>query len=297
MIIYLRSSLFDSPAQTWVNTVNTVGVMGKGVAKEFKARFPPMYAEYRALCQEKRLSIGQLHLWRGEQQWVLNFPTKTTWRMPSKLHYVEQGLEKFVKSYRELGITSVSFPPLGCGNGNLDWGQVRPLMESYLKTVNIPVFIHNVHVSYDFVPEHLPSKVPASFEDFVRDLSHLIREHRTFKTGSNKEYEVRFTDGNDLLVRFADGKNERLGNEMIEDAYLSLLNGVLFGESFADDRTRKLKSYLFPIVAELPYIRRAKAALRDERSAEGHAYFIEPRLRHRSPTGVLSQERQGWLFH
>jgi hypothetical protein len=81
MLVYLYSSLFDSPAQTLVNTVNTVGVMGKGIAKTFRERYPAMFSEYRKLCDSSEFSIGNLHLWKGDDHWVLNFPTKTSWRL------------------------------------------------------------------------------------------------------------------------------------------------------------------------------------------------------------------------
>ena len=169
MITFLRTNLFHSPAQTLVNTVNIVGVMGKGIAKQFKTRHPEMFKEYKRICDQKDLNTGNLHLWRGEQNWVLNFPTKTTWRQPSRMEYVEAGLDKFVSTYKDLGITSASFPPLGCGNGNLDWREVRPLMERYLKKVNIPIFIHNVQVNDDFVAEHKAVKLPSDFKDFFND--------------------------------------------------------------------------------------------------------------------------------
>ncbi len=104
MLTYLYSSVFDSPAQTLVNTVNTVGVMGKGIAKSFRERYPSMYSEYRKLCDNGAHAIGNLHLWKGGDHWVLNFPTKTTWRLPSKLDYIEKGLETFVKNYEGMGI-------------------------------------------------------------------------------------------------------------------------------------------------------------------------------------------------
>jgi O-acetyl-ADP-ribose deacetylase (regulator of RNase III) len=91
MLTYLYTSLFDSPAQTLVNTVNTVGVMGKGVAKTFRERYPAMFKEYKKLCDGGALTIGSLHLWKSDDRWVLNFPTKTTWRLPSKLEYIQQG--------------------------------------------------------------------------------------------------------------------------------------------------------------------------------------------------------------
>ena len=93
MLVYVRTSLFESPAQTLVNTVNTVGVMGKGVALEFKNRYPKMYENYRELCDNGVLTVGKLHLWRGNDQWILNFPTKTTWKKASEYSYIEDGLK------------------------------------------------------------------------------------------------------------------------------------------------------------------------------------------------------------
>ena len=132
MLTYLRTSIFDSPAQTLVNTVNTVGVMGKGIAKEFKARYPEMYSEYRHLCDKGRMQVGSLHLWRGSKPWVLNFPTKTTWRQPSRIEYVVEGLRKFRRTYEEMGSPPRHSHLWDGGNGNLDWDDVRPLMERYL---------------------------------------------------------------------------------------------------------------------------------------------------------------------
>src|SRR4029078_8700192 len=129
MLVYLRTDLFTSPAQTLVNTVNTVGVMGKGIAKTVKERYAEMFRIYREYCDRGELRTGSLMLWRGPDRWVLNFPTKTTWRLPSGIEYIESGLRRFMETYEELGITSASFPPLGCGNGNLDWHEVKPLME------------------------------------------------------------------------------------------------------------------------------------------------------------------------
>jgi len=75
MLTYVRTSVFESPAQTLVNTVNTVGVMGKGVARDFKERYPEMFKEYKKLCDQDKLDIGKLHLWRAADHWILNFPT------------------------------------------------------------------------------------------------------------------------------------------------------------------------------------------------------------------------------
>ena len=159
MLTYVTINLFKSPAQTLVNTVNTVGVMGKGIAKTFKQLYPEMYQEYRQLCQDKKIAIGKLYIYRTPNKIVVNFPTKKHWRNRSKVEYIEAGLEEFVNVHGEYGISSVSFPQLGCGNGELDWEQqVKPVMEHYLKNLPIPVYIHLYPESPDFVPERLDAK-------------------------------------------------------------------------------------------------------------------------------------------
>jgi len=143
MIIYIQENLFTSQAKVLVNPVNTVGVMGKGIAKKFKDLYPDMFKEYKEYCERGQLDIGKLWLCKTSDKWVLNFPTKKHWRNKSKVAYLEAGLQKFVETYAELGITSVAFPMLGCGNGGLDWeNQVQPLMEQYLSDLPINVYIH-----------------------------------------------------------------------------------------------------------------------------------------------------------
>lgn len=182
MLIYRRTSLFELPAQTLVNTVNCVGVMGKGLAHSFKEREPDMFKAYKRICDQRLLSPGKLWLWRGLGSWILNFPTKVHWRNPSKVEWIEQGLAKFVSAYAEQGITEISFPQLGCGNGNLEWDQVRPLMEHYLSKVNIPVYIHDFTVNVG-LPEHLEPVAAAlrvacdegnSFDGFLASIGRAL---------------------------------------------------------------------------------------------------------------------------
>lgn len=143
MITYIDSDLFQSSAQVLVNTVNTVGVMGKGIALEFKRLYAEMFKEYQTLCKNKQFDIGQLWLYKTTHKWILNFPTKRDWRQKSQPEYLEKGLEKFSATYEEHGITSISFPMLGCGYGGLDWEtQVRPLMEGFLQKLPITIYIH-----------------------------------------------------------------------------------------------------------------------------------------------------------
>jgi O-acetyl-ADP-ribose deacetylase (regulator of RNase III) len=182
MLIYRRTSIFESPAQTLVNTVNCVGVMGKGLAHAFKEREPGMFQAYKRICEQKTLEPGKLWLWRGKRNWVLNFPTKVHWRNSSKIEWIEQGLAKFVSAYAEQGIAEISFPQLGCGNGNLDWDEVRPLMEHYLARVAIPVYIHDYTVDVG-LPEHLEPIARAlkdarassgSFESFIASIGEAL---------------------------------------------------------------------------------------------------------------------------
>ena len=155
MLTYVVGSLFESPAHTLVNTVNTDGVMGKGIAKRFKTIYPKMFKEYQRLCEREQFTVGQLWLHKTPNKWVLNFPTKTTWRKPSKVEYIKQGLKTFADTYSDRGITSIAFPLLGCGNGELEWEmQVQPLMEEHLADLPIQVYIHTYQTDPSEKPEH-----------------------------------------------------------------------------------------------------------------------------------------------
>ena len=142
MIEYIEGDIFESPAQVIVNPTNTVGVMGKGLALSFKQRYPEMFKKYKAVCKNHLFSVGKLMLFYETDHWVLLFPTKEHWRGPSKLEYIEKGLLKFVQTYESKNITSIAFPKLGCGNGELDWADVKPLMEKYLKDLPIDVYVY-----------------------------------------------------------------------------------------------------------------------------------------------------------
>ncbi|MCC4299582.1 macro domain-containing protein [Aurantimonas coralicida] len=182
MLIYKRTSILEASSQTVVNTVNCVGVMGKGLAHEFRKLEPEMFLAYKDVCEQKLLEPGKLWLWRGAERWVLNFPTKKHWRNPSKIEWIEMGLQKFVASYESRGIREIAFPRLGCGNGNLDWSDVRPLMEHYLSDLEIPTFIHDHTVDIG-MPEHLECVIQqlraedvagSTFEDFLANVHRLI---------------------------------------------------------------------------------------------------------------------------
>ena len=131
-----RGNLFASRVQCLVNTVNCVGVMGKGIALEFRRRFPRMFEEYRRFCDRGILQPGQILPYRREQPWILNFAVKDDWKHPSRMEWVESCLNKFVANYQKLGIRSVAMPWLGAMNGRLEWEKVHALICAYLS--NLP---------------------------------------------------------------------------------------------------------------------------------------------------------------
>lgn len=132
--------IFESKCKTIVNTVNCVGVMGKGIALEFKKRYPKMYNDYVEKCNLRLVKTGIPYIYdNGDGTTILNFPTKDHWRSPSRLSYVVEGLDWFLDNYEKLGITSIAFPPLGCGNGGLTWDVVGPIM--YQKLNGLPISI------------------------------------------------------------------------------------------------------------------------------------------------------------
>ena len=143
-ITVINGNIFNTKAQTIVNTVNCVGVMGKGIALVFKLRYPSMFEQYQKYCKQNLIAVGKLWIYKGEptNPWVLNFPTKTHWKLPSEYEYIEKGLQKFVDTYKEKGITSIAFPLLGANNGGLDKDKIMETMLHYLSKCDIPIEIY-----------------------------------------------------------------------------------------------------------------------------------------------------------
>jgi O-acetyl-ADP-ribose deacetylase (regulator of RNase III) len=147
MIKFTKGNLLGVDAEALVNTVNTVGVMGKGIALMFKEIFPDNFVAYSRACEAGDLNIGEVHVFeRGgflNPKYIINFPTKKHWRNPSKLEWIEDGLKDLRRVIVERGIKSIALPPLGAGNGKLDWADVKPLMEAALSNlgdVEITIF-------------------------------------------------------------------------------------------------------------------------------------------------------------
>ena len=147
MVKYVTGNILDSKAQALVNTVNTVGVMGKGIALQFKKAFPNNFKEYHTAYKKDELEIGKLlvtvdrNVSSGEKI-IINFPTKKDWRKPSEYEYVEQGLKDLLRIIDQYKLKSVAIPPLGAGNGGLKWEKVKGIINKYLQNIDTEIIIY-----------------------------------------------------------------------------------------------------------------------------------------------------------
>lgn len=139
MVGFEQGNLLEADAEALVNTVNTVGVMGKGIALMFKERFPENFQAYAAACKAGEVRLGEMFVTENDEllrpRWIINFPTKDHWRSNTRLEWIEQGMDSLVRVIEERRIGSIAVPPLGCGNGGLDWRDVKPVIESALAGV------------------------------------------------------------------------------------------------------------------------------------------------------------------
>lgn len=138
----INGNIFTTTCQTIVNTVNCVGVMGAGIALECRLRYPAMFQQYSDLCQENKIEIGKLWIYKSADRWILNFPTKQHWKYPTKEEYLHAGLKKFVDTHESRKIESIAFPVLGAQNGGLTPARSIEIMELYLQNCSIRVEIY-----------------------------------------------------------------------------------------------------------------------------------------------------------
>ncbi|WP_318516780.1 macro domain-containing protein [Photobacterium leiognathi] len=143
MIKHVTGNIFDSERHTIVNAVNCVGVMGAGIALEYRLRYPDMFEKYQSFCENNLLDIGKLWIYKPENgPWILNFPTKKHWKYPTKEEYLRKGLSKFLSEYKEKGIQSIAFPLLGADKGGLGKDKSMTLLQEYLSELDIDVDIY-----------------------------------------------------------------------------------------------------------------------------------------------------------
>ncbi len=263
MITYVAGDLFSSPAKVLVNTVNTKGVMGKGIALNFKRAYPEMFKIYRDRCERGMFDIGQLLLFKTPHKWILNFPTKRHWRNPSKVEYIAAGLGKFTDAYSEMGITSIAFPALGCGNGELDYElQVKPLMEEFLGKLSIPIFVY-IDQQSNLTPEHKdiertiewlrsePSALP--FDEVWNDILHVVNSIKEFETpGKGNRFTALAIDAPPSITINSSSKTHKIEIDRLLEFWKQLRDYGFTYSSIAPEHRQN--SYLLPIFEKLPYV-------------------------------------------
>ncbi|QKF58953.1 macro domain-containing protein [Aliarcobacter lanthieri] len=265
MISYIKGNLFTSNAKILVNAVNTVGIMGKGIAADFKRIYPKMFEEYKYLCESKELDIGNLFLYKTQNKWILNFPTKKHWKSPSKLEYIEEGLKKLVTQANELQLNDIAMPKLGCGNGGLDWEtQVKPLVEKYLKKSPINVSIYDF--DKDIIPEHLTKKdiekwlnsKPKSinFSIFFEDLKSIFRDNLLSKEIilNNEKYNIEYNEKDEYFIFKSRLKSFIISKEDFKNIFYTLKNLGKLCEADLFSELQQYKIEIFEFLLKLPYI-------------------------------------------
>ena len=147
MLSYKKGNLLEEPAEALVNTVNTVGIMGKDIALMFKEQYPDNYSQYKKACKENSIQVGKMFVTTSNSmmnpKWIINFPTKKHWRTHSQIQWIREGLKDLRNVLEQEGIKSVALPPLGSGNGGLDWEEVKAEIEFALSDIrNIEIIIY-----------------------------------------------------------------------------------------------------------------------------------------------------------
>lgn len=218
MITTLTGNIFTTKCTHIVNTVNCVGVMGAGIAYECRLRYPEMYEKYQTLCKDNLLQIGTLWIYKASNKSILNFPTKMDWKQPSKIQYLEKGLQKFVDTYKEKEITSIAFPLLGASHGGLTKEQSLSTMKRYLSQCDIEIEIWH----FD----------PTATDDIFLN----YRQH--FLSRTDKELSKSTGIGVNIINKIKDALNDSTINSMS-----SLLNVKGIGDRTLEKSFKFITSY------------------------------------------------------
>ena len=179
MFRFTQGDILKANTEAIINTVNTVGVMGKGIALAFKKAYPDNYRKYKQACEASELQVGRMLVYETglpQPRIIVNFPTKKHWRHPSKYEYIASGLEALKENIRAHQIRSISIPPLGCGNGGLDWSRVKPMILEALKELAEEVDILLYEPGY--VPERRQVKPVTKLTPARAMLLQLIRQYQ-----------------------------------------------------------------------------------------------------------------------
>lgn len=274
MIILKEGNLLNDHADALVNTVNCVGVMGKGIALQFKQAYPMMFTEYQKACRKEEVQPGKMHVFDTKSlfspKFIINFPTKRHWKSKSRMEDIESGLVDLVKVVKDLGIKSIAVPPLGCGNGGLKWSEVRRMIEKAFEQLP-SVEVHLYEPAGSPKPDEIKirtsrpkmTKARALFLMLMNDYS--IPGYKLSLLEIQKLAYFLQTVGEPLRLRFVKGKF---------GPYADNLNHVLqridghFIRGFGD-RSRDAEIHLMRNAAE-----EAEVFLKDDESAYEHLELV-----------------------
>jgi len=158
MITYLTGNILESEAEALVNTVNCEGFMGKGLAYQFKKTFPETNKSYISVCKQGELHPGKLHYEKEHDKFIINFPTKDKWREKSKIEYIEKGMNALIELLEKKHIKSIAIPPLGSGNGGLNWQEVKKIVSKYIFPLSneVEFYIYEPSLNYKAVATQAP---------------------------------------------------------------------------------------------------------------------------------------------
>lgn len=183
MIKYKVGNILESDAEALVNTVNTVGVMGKGIALQFKKAYPENFKKYKQAVDQKNVHLGNMFVTETNAlmgpKFIINFPTKGHWRYPSKLKWIKEGLDDLKQVIQENGIKSVAIPPLGCGQGGLDWKDVKTEIESALSEVDAKIIAYEPSEKVKEILKKQERKKEANLTPVRAMLLYLLYHYRS----------------------------------------------------------------------------------------------------------------------
>jgi O-acetyl-ADP-ribose deacetylase (regulator of RNase III) len=235
MIKVIKGNIFTTKCQTIVNTVNCVGVMGAGIAYECRLRYPTMYKKYVELCRNNQFNIGMLWLYQSEDKNILNFPTKNHWRYESKEDYLEKGLQKFVATYKEKGITSIAFPLLGASHGGIPEDVSLEIMKKYLNQCDIDIEIYHFD---PYAYDDLYLKFKKLFTEIPEN--QLKKKIKEFKERENKELKVKL----DVLLNSENDENKRKIERINEKIKEKVVSVSVIRKALEDESIRSLSGLL-----------------------------------------------------
>lgn len=234
MIIEKNGNIFTTDAQTIVNTINCVGVMGAGIAYEFRLREPEMFMKYKNLCESSHIDIGKLWIYEAKEnrhsrfKKILNFPTKKHWKYPSKEEYLHLGLKKFVDTYKEKNITSVAFPLLGADRGGIDKNRSLEIMEQHLSKCDIDVEIwHFDPMAKDDMYENFKSLFLEMDDDAIKNESKIRLDIVKKIRAALDRTDINSISGLLRVRGVADKSLEKLFLYMNSDKNTNLFSGIM----------------------------------------------------------------------